>query len=61
MLPGLPAGWIQDHLGYVRFFIWVCIATIPSFVATALIKVEANYGRKMQPLTRESAPLQQEQ
>ena len=46
MLPGLPAGWIQDHLGYVRFFIWVCLATIPSFVATALIRVDAAYGRK---------------
>jgi PAT family beta-lactamase induction signal transducer AmpG len=59
MLPGLPAGWIQDHLGYVRFFIWVCIATIPSFVATALITVEATYGRKTLPLASESSPLQQ--
>ena len=46
MLPGLPAGWIQDHLGYERFFIWVCLATIPSFVATALIKVDPAYGRR---------------
>jgi PAT family beta-lactamase induction signal transducer AmpG len=46
MLPGLPAGWIQDHLGYVNFFIWVCLATIPSFAATALVKVDAAYGRK---------------
>jgi PAT family beta-lactamase induction signal transducer AmpG len=45
MLPGLPAGWIQDHLGYARFFIWVCLATIPSFVASALIKIEPGYGR----------------
>ncbi|HUJ43580.1 MAG TPA: MFS transporter [Opitutaceae bacterium] len=46
MLPGLPAGWIQDHLGYLRFFIWVCVATIPSFAATALIKVDPGYGRR---------------
>ena len=45
MLPGLPAGWIQDHFGYVKFFIWVCIATLPSFAATALIKVDPTYGR----------------
>ena len=45
MLPGLPAGWIQDHVGYVPFFVWVCLATIPSFVATALIRVDAAYGR----------------
>jgi MFS transporter, PAT family, beta-lactamase induction signal transducer AmpG len=46
MLPGLPAGWLQDHLGYARFFIWVCLSTIPSFVATALIRVDPGYGRK---------------
>lgn len=45
MLPGLPAGWIQDQLGYPKFFIWVCLATVPSFVATALIKVDEAYGR----------------
>ena len=46
MLPGLPAGWIQERLGYVGFFIWACIATIPSFAAAALISIGANYGRK---------------
>jgi len=46
MLPGMAAGWIQDHLGYPKFFVWVCIATIPSFVATALIKVEPGFGKK---------------
>ena len=47
MLPGMTAGWIQEHLGYVNFFIWVCVATVPSFAATALIKVDAAYGRKV--------------
>jgi PAT family beta-lactamase induction signal transducer AmpG len=59
MLPAMPAGWIQDHLGYVKFFVWVCLATIPSFVATALIKVDAAYGRKPLPPVSESAPLPQ--
>jgi MFS transporter, PAT family, beta-lactamase induction signal transducer AmpG len=45
MLPGLPAGWIQDHVGYVWFFIWVCVATIPSFVVAALVKIAPDYGR----------------
>ncbi|HTX64396.1 MAG TPA: MFS transporter [Opitutaceae bacterium] len=49
MLPGLPAGWIQEQLGYPGFFIWVCLATLPSFVATALIRVAPDYGR--QPAT----------
>jgi PAT family beta-lactamase induction signal transducer AmpG len=46
MLPGMAAGWIQDQLGYVNFFIWVCIAAIPSFIATALIKVDPAFGKK---------------
>ncbi len=46
MLPGMAAGWIEDHLGYVNFFLWVCLATVPSFVATALIKVDGAFGKK---------------
>ena len=46
MLPGMGAGWIQDQLGYVKFFTWVLIATIPSFAATALIKIEPGFGKK---------------
>jgi len=46
MLPGMPAGRIQEHLGYTGFFVWVCVATLPSFAATALIKVDPAYGRK---------------
>jgi PAT family beta-lactamase induction signal transducer AmpG len=46
MLPGMAAGWIQDHLGYVNFFTWVCVATIPSFAATALVRIDPAFGRK---------------
>jgi PAT family beta-lactamase induction signal transducer AmpG len=46
MLPGMFAGWIQDHVGYLKFFLWVLLASIPSFVATALIKVDPSFGRK---------------
>jgi len=46
MLPGMKAGWLQDQIGYVNFFIWVCVATIPSFAATALIKVDPAFGKK---------------
>ncbi|HEY4245556.1 MAG TPA: MFS transporter [Lacunisphaera sp.] len=49
MLPGMASGWLQDHLGYVKFFIWVCVATIPSFIATALAKVDPGYGRRGPP------------
>jgi len=48
MLPGMAAGWLQDHIGYVNFFTWVLIATIPSFVATAVIfrRIDPAFGKK---------------
>ncbi|OWQ46492.1 MFS transporter [Roseateles noduli] len=46
MLPGMWSGWLQDHLGYPHFFAWVLIATIPSLVMTALIRIPEGFGRK---------------
>ncbi len=46
MLPGMVSGWIQEQIGYANFFIWVCIATIPAFVVTALIKIDPEFGKK---------------
>ena len=46
MLPGMPSGWLQSQIGYTNFFIWVCVATIPSFVVTALIRIEPGFGSK---------------
>ena len=46
MLPGMWAGWLQARLGYVYFFVWACIATLPSFVAAALIRIDPRFGRK---------------
>jgi len=49
MLPGMWSGWLQDHLGYLHFFAWVLIATIPSLVMTALIRIPDGFGRKAAP------------
>ena len=46
MLPGMAAGWLQERLGYTGFFGWVCVATLPSFAATALIKVDPAFGKR---------------
>lgn len=46
MLPGMAAGWIQEHIGYTNFFIWVCLATLPSMALTALLKIDPKFGRK---------------
>lgn len=46
MLPGMVSGAIQEFLGYPHFFVWVLIATIPSFLIVALIPLDPNFGRK---------------
>ncbi|MET3130330.1 PAT family beta-lactamase induction signal transducer AmpG [Oxalobacteraceae bacterium GrIS 1.11] len=46
MLPGMASGWIEQQLGYRHFFIWVCVATLPAFAMTALVKIEPDFGKK---------------
>lgn len=46
MLPGLAAGWIEDHLGYPKFFVWVLVCTLPSFLAVAWLRIDPAFGRK---------------
>ncbi len=46
MIPGMWAGWLQDQLGYTQFFIWACIATLPSFLVAARIRIPEGFGRK---------------
>ncbi len=46
MLPGMISGWIQSILGYPHFFIWVCMACIPSLVVAALIKIDPQFGKR---------------
>jgi len=46
MLPGMFSGWLQELLGYQHFFVWVVLATVPSFAVVALIPLDVNFGRK---------------
>jgi len=46
MLPGMISGWIQEQVGYLNFFIWVCISTIPAFVITKFITIDPAFGKK---------------
>lgn len=48
MVPGMAAGWIEDHIGYAKFFVWVLCATLPSFLATALVakRIDPAFGKK---------------
>ena len=50
MLPGMFSGWLQSQLGYANFFIWICVAAVPSFWVTALIKVDPAFGTQRKNL-----------
>ncbi len=46
MIPGMISGWLQELIGYQHFFIWVVLATIPAFIITKLIPLDADFGKK---------------
>ena len=46
MLPGLWSGWLQGHIGYKLFFVWVILATIPSFVVAGFLPLDREFGKK---------------
>jgi PAT family beta-lactamase induction signal transducer AmpG len=51
MLPGMISGMIQEELGYLNFFIWVCISTIPVFIITKFVNIDPSFGKKIQSST----------
>ena len=46
MLPGMWSGWLQELIGYQHFFVWVILATVPSFLVVLLVPLEAEFGKK---------------
>ncbi len=46
MVPGMFSGFIQEAIGYKYFFIWVLIATIPSFIIAKFIPLDSKFGMK---------------
>lgn len=48
MLPGMPAGRIQEYLGYPLFFAWVCLCTLPGIAAAWMLRkrIPASFGKK---------------
>jgi MFS transporter, PAT family, beta-lactamase induction signal transducer AmpG len=42
MIPSMLSGYISDLVGYKHFFIWVLIATIPSFLITWFVPIKEN-------------------
>ncbi len=45
MLPGMIAGWIQEQLGYVDFFVLIIIATIPTLLIIPFMKIDKDFGK----------------
>lgn len=45
MLPGMAAGWIQDHIGYQSFFVFIMICTIPTLLLIPFMKVDKEFGK----------------
>ncbi len=46
MIPGMISGYIQELIGYQHFFVWVMIATIPSFLIIKLVHIDPEFGKK---------------
>jgi PAT family beta-lactamase induction signal transducer AmpG len=46
MIPGMWSGWLQEIIGYQHFFLWVILATIPSFLVVLLIPLDKEFGKK---------------
>lgn len=46
MIPGLVAGWLADHLGYLNFFLLTIACCVTTIGVCHLIKVSPEFGRK---------------
>lgn len=46
MVPGMVAGWIQETLGYERFFIWTMICCAATIGVASAVKVDPSFGIK---------------
>ena len=46
MIPGMVAGYIQEALGYTRFFGFVMLCCLVTVAVTCMLKVDPEYGKK---------------
>lgn len=46
MLPGMASGWLKDMMGYRHFFLAVMACCAVTFIVTAFIKVDPEFGKK---------------
>ena len=48
MIPGLFAGALQETVGYPTFFLIVVVACSMTYIVTALLKIDPEFGKKKQ-------------
>ena len=53
MLPGMVSGLIKDAVGYQTFFIIVMCTCIITFVVTAMLKIDPDFGKKEEVANKE--------
>ena len=46
MLPGMMAGTLQERMGYQGFFIWVMACCAVTFIVSAFLKIDKDFGKK---------------
>ncbi|MBR4997424.1 MAG: MFS transporter [Bacteroidaceae bacterium] len=46
MLPGMMAGALQEWMGYRLFFVWIMACCAVTFVVSAFLKIDKNFGKK---------------
>ena len=46
MLPGMMAGALQEWMGYRLFFVWIMACCAVTFVVSAFLKIDKDFGKK---------------
>ena len=46
MLPGMLSGILQEWMGYKYFFIWIMVCCAVTFVVSAFLKIDKDFGKK---------------
>lgn len=46
MLPGMIAGWLQEHVGYPIFFLIVMICCLITVAVSALLRIDPQFGKE---------------
>ena len=46
MLPGMMSGKLQEIMGYQGFFLWIMACCVVTFVVSAFLKIDKDFGKK---------------